>query len=71
MGKFLFIRELSFIFVTKVIKMENDLFKARHGRYEDNAKNRRLHRVGQEYGDKKAEDEDKADGSSRGTVSRY
>lgn len=64
MGKFLFIRELSFIFVTKVIKMENDLFKARHGRYEDNAKNRRLHRVGQEYGDKKAEDEDKADGNA-------
>lgn len=27
-----------------------DLFKAAHGRYADNAKNRRLHRVGQEYG---------------------
>lgn len=28
----------------------NSLFKAAHGRYADNAKNRRLHRVGQEYG---------------------
>lgn len=27
-----------------------DLFKAAHGRYADTAKNRRLHRVGQEYG---------------------
>lgn len=27
-----------------------DLFKAAHGRYSDTAKNRRLHRVGQEYG---------------------
>ena len=35
----------------------NDIEKSRHGRYEDNAKNRRLHRVGQEYGSKKQEDE--------------
>lgn len=26
----------------------DDIEKSRHGRYEDNAKNRRLHRVGQE-----------------------
>ena len=32
------------------------LEKARHGRYADTAKNRRLHRVGQEYGSKKQED---------------
>ena len=30
--------------------LNSDLFKAAHGRYADNAKNRRLHRVGQEYG---------------------
>lgn len=30
--------------------LEKDLFKARHGRYADTAENRRLHRVGQEYG---------------------
>lgn len=30
--------------------LNGDLFKAAHGRYADNAKNRRLHRVGQEYG---------------------
>lgn len=35
----------------------DDIEKSRHGRYEDNAKNRRLHRVGQEYGSKKQEDE--------------
>ena len=32
------------------------LEKARHGRYADTAKNRRLHRVGQEYGSKKQDD---------------
>lgn len=30
--------------------LNSDLFKAAHGRYADTAKNRRLHRVGQEYG---------------------
>lgn len=40
----------------------DELEKSRHGRYEDNAKNRRLHRVGQEYGSKKQE-EDTADPS--------
>lgn len=40
----------------------DELEKSRHGRYEDNAKNRRLHRVGQEYGSKKQE-EDAADPS--------
>lgn len=35
-----------------------DIFiKSRYGRYEDNAKNRRLHRVGQEYGTKAKEEE--------------
>lgn len=35
-----------------------DIVKAAHGRYADNAKNRRLHRVGQEYG-KAGQKEDK------------
>lgn len=35
-----------------------DIVKAAHGRYADNAKNRRLHRVGQEYG-KAVQEEDK------------
>lgn len=35
-----------------------DIEKSRHGRYEDNAKNRRLHRVGQEYGSKKQASEE-------------
>lgn len=35
----------------------DDIEKSRYGRYEDNAKNRRLHRVGQEYGSKKQENE--------------
>lgn len=30
--------------------LNGNLFKAAHGRYADNAENRRLHRVGQEYG---------------------
>lgn len=30
--------------------LKNDLFKTRHGIYADTAENRRLHRVGQEYG---------------------
>ena len=30
--------------------LKNELFKARHGIYADTAENRRLHRVGQEYG---------------------
>ena len=33
------------------------IIKSRYGRYEDNAKNRRLHRVGQEYGAKAKEEE--------------
>lgn len=36
-----------------------DIVKAAHGRYKDTAKNRRLHRVGQEYG--KAASEEKKD----------
>lgn len=32
------------------------IIKSRYGRYEDNAKNRRLHRVGQEYGTKAKEE---------------
>ena len=36
----------------------SDINKARTGRYEDNSKNRRLHRVGQEYGNKGGEKED-------------
>ena len=53
-----------------------DIVKAAHGRYADNAKNRRLHRVGQEYG-KAAQKEDKdekkqgaADGESGEKPSR-
>lgn len=42
-----------------------DIVKAAHGRYADNAKNRRLHRVGQEYG--KAAQEDK-DGKKQGAA---
>ena len=30
--------------------ISSEILKARHGRYEDNAENRRRHRVGQEYG---------------------
>jgi hypothetical protein len=37
-----------------------DIVKAAHGRYADNAKNRRLHRVGQEYG-KAAQEKDKGE----------
>lgn len=41
-----------------------DIVKAVHGRYADNAQNRRLHRVGQEYG-KAAQEKDK-DGKKQG-----
>lgn len=41
-----------------------DIVKAAHGRYADNAQNRRLHRVGQEYG-KAAQEKDK-DGKKQG-----
>lgn len=41
-----------------------DIVKAAHGRYADNAKNRRLHRVGQEYG--KAGQKDEKSGDKRG-----
>lgn len=41
-----------------------DIVKAAHGRYADNAQNRRLHRVGQEYG-KAAQEKDK-DGKKSG-----
>lgn len=53
-----------------------DIVKAAHGRYADNAKNRRLHRVGQEYGkaaQKEGKDEKKqgaADGESGEKPSR-
>lgn len=43
-----------------------DIVKAAHGRYADNAKNRRLHRVGQEYG-KAAQEKDK-DGKKQGVA---
>lgn len=43
-----------------------DIVKAAHGRYADNAKNRRLHRVGQEYG-KAAQEKDK-DGKKQGAA---
>lgn len=43
-----------------------DIVKAAHGRYADNAKNRRLHRVGQEYG-KAGQKEDK-DGKKQGAA---
>lgn len=42
-----------------------DLVKAAHGRYADNAKNRRLHRVGQEYGKAAQEDEKSGEKPSR------
>lgn len=41
-----------------------DIVKAAHGRYADNAQNRRLHRVGQEYG--KAAQEKNKDGKKQG-----
>lgn len=43
-----------------------DIVKAAHGRYADNAQNRRLHRVGQEYG-KAAQEKDK-DGKKQGAA---
>lgn len=43
-----------------------DIVKAAHGRYADNAQNRRLHRVGQEYG-KAAQEKDK-DGKKQGVA---
>ena len=42
-----------------------DIVKAAHGRYADNAKNRRLHRVGQEYGKAAQEDEKSGEKPSR------
>ena len=45
-----------------------DIVKAAHGRYADNAKNRRLHRVGQEYG--KAAQKESSDGRNVIGVSR-
>ena len=36
---------------------DNDIEKARHGRYEDTAENRKLNRVGQEYGQAAKENE--------------
>lgn len=43
-----------------------DIVKAAHGRYADNAKNRRLHRVGQEYG--KAGQKDDKDEKKQGAA---
>lgn len=45
-----------------------DIVKAAHGRYADNAENRRLHRVGQEYG--KAAQKESGDGRNVWGVSR-
>lgn len=45
-----------------------DIVKAAHGRYADNAKNRRLHRVGQEYG--KAGQKEFGDGRNVSGVSK-
>lgn len=47
-----------------------DLNKARTGRYEDNSKNRRLHRVGQEYGNKGGEKEDEKSSEKKDDNSR-
>lgn len=48
----------------------SDLNKARTGRYEDNSKNRRLHRVGQEYGSKGEEKEDEKSSEKKDDNSR-
>lgn len=45
-----------------------DIVKAAHGRYADNAQNRRLHRVGQEYG--KAGQKESGDGRNVSGVSK-
>lgn len=48
----------------------SDINKARTGRYEDNSKNRRLHRVGQEYGNKGGEKEDEKSSEKKDDNSR-
>lgn len=46
--------------ILKAFGQEDEIEKARHGRYSDNSTNRRLHRVGQEYGKSgKKKEEDK------------
>ena len=45
--------------------LNEELEKARSGVYEDTAKNRKLNRVGQQYGGKKQEDEPKGEGSGK------
>ena len=45
--------------------LNEELEKARSGVYEDTAKNRKLNRVGQQYGGKKQEDEPKGEGSRK------
>ena len=45
--------------------LNEELEKARSGVYEDTAKNRKLNRVGQQYGSKKQEDEPKGEGSRK------
>lgn len=51
-------------------KIISDINKARTGRYEDNSKNRRLHRVGQEYGNKGGEKEDEKSSEKKDDNSR-
>ena len=45
--------------------LNEELEKARSGVYEDTAKNRRLNRVGQQYGSKKQEDEPRGESSRK------
>lgn len=51
-------------------KIISDINKARTGRYEDNSKNRRLHRVGQEYGNKGGREEDEKSSEKKDDNSR-
>ena len=50
---------------------ENDIEKARSGIYEDTPENRRLNRVGQQYGSKKKEGEPSGKSKSSGESSSY
>ena len=49
--------------------LEYNIMKARHGRYADTAENRRLHRVGQEYGHAAKEDPEAAKKTPKGEES--
>lgn len=46
--------------------LEYNIMKARHGRYADTAENRRLHRVGQEYGHAAKEEPEAGPGAKKG-----